>query len=138
MTTHQDQIPDHHAFAADAPGAIRPLSPGILALALLLALTASVATAGVIEGSDPARLDRREAPRELTVRWLSSAVAKAARDLASNEVKAGAVSPTISVSLLTTTPVSAPRAIPRTDACPTIPDGWPAQGLLNVPPPTAL
>jgi|GEM_PF-6218219 len=141
MTTREHQNPDSRTLPADAPGAVRPLSPGILAVALLLALTASVATAGVIEGSDPARFDRREAPRELTVRWLSNAVARAARDLASTEAKAGAATaPINNVSIFTVVSMASPVAPSRGDRPgasdnPT-PDGWPAQGLLNLPPPS--
>ena len=123
----------------DAPGACRPVSPGIFAIALLLSLAASVATAGVLDGSDPARLDRREAPRELTVRWLTDAVARAARDLASTEIKSGTASapmhaPAFVVNL-DPAPSASPRRASRTAPIGTIPDGWPAQGLLGLPPP---
>ena len=139
MITRQDQIPNRHADAADAPSALRPVSPGIIAIALLLALTASVATAGVIERSDPARMDRREAPRELTVRWLTSAVARAARDLVSTEVKTDAATTSIKTPILTATlepvPSASPRRDPRQATINPIQNGWSAQGLLNLPPP---
>ena len=142
MTARQNMIPNRHTDEADAPGALRSVSPGVIAIALLLALTASVAAGGVTEGSDPARFDRREAPRELTVRWLTDAVARAVRDLASTEAKPGAT--TLPINAPLTIGASAPmiaatrlRDLPPSKTAP-IPDGWPAQGLLNLPPPTAL
>ncbi|MCB9847962.1 MAG: hypothetical protein H6814_06065 [Phycisphaeraceae bacterium] len=108
-------------------------------MALLLALTASVATAAVIDNSDPARLDRREAPRELTVRWLTDAVARAARDLASTEKQPGAQriavqAPTFAAPSEPVLPVAtrepgggSPNGVSF--------EGWPDQGLINLPPP---
>jgi hypothetical protein len=138
MTTHR-QSPTRHTDQADTPGACRPVSPGVLAIALLLSLAASVASAGVLDGSDPARLDRREAPRELTVRWLTDAVARAARDLASTECKPATVPAPIGspFSVIAPDPAlqASPCRDPRQTPISTIPSGWPAQGLLNLPPP---
>lgn len=139
MTRTQHQNAHRHTAQADAPGAYRPVSAGVFAIALLLSLAASVATAGVLDGSDPARLDRREAPRELTVRWLTDAVARAARDLASTETRNTTVSAPIQAPLfvvaLDPTPSASPIGATRQNPISLIPAGWPAQGLLNLPPP---
>jgi len=135
MTTYR-QSTQRPAEPIDAPGVNRPVSPGILAMALLLALAASVASAGVIDTTDPARLDRREAPRELTVRWLTDAVARAARDLAATEIQANAARVPTHTPAFVTLADPAPR--PRRDHL--IPigapaEGWSDQGLINLPPP---
>jgi hypothetical protein len=137
MSIRQDQIPSR-SNEAFAPGALRPVAPGLIAIALLLALTASVATASVAEPSNPACLDRREAPRELTVRWLASAVAKAARDLAASEIQTNAVTTPAIVPMVTIASIQAPTAPRSTDTNTAIQFGWSAQGLLNLPPPQAL
>ena len=139
MTPRTAQTTTLRPEQADPTAACRPVSPGILAMAILLALTASVASAGALEGSDPARLDRREAPREMTVRWLADAVAKAARDLASTEVKATSAAARVTAPIFLTITDEAPAAPRPFDSQQpsllTIPDGWPQQGRINLPPP---
>jgi len=125
----------------DAAPAIRTAAPGLLAVALLLALSASVATAGAIEWTDPTRSDRREAPRELTVRWLTDAVAKAARDLAAAETLANTrVSAHAIVTGAAIRPCVPARAgVTARSVDPPCPDdraAWSAQGLINLPPPS--
>jgi len=139
MTPTTAQPQTRRPEPADPTVAGRPVSPGILAMAILLALTASVASAGVLEGSDPARLDRREAPREMTVRWLAEAVAKAARDLAATESKTTSAAKRVlaptDLPITGEAPAAPALCQPQHPTPRAIPDGWPQQGLINLPPP---
>lgn len=145
MTTRQDQISTGHSLAesTETQGAARPVSPGILAVALLLALTTSVASAGAIDWSDPARSDRREAPRELTVRWLTEAVAKAVKELAEFELGSDRSAKSItnrsiapSLEMLGAMPIEGRRTASRETGQPGFTQRWPEMGLLNLPPPS--